>query len=95
MCRKLGKKHWQYISSEAVRFDDPQEEAKYNKDRLGRPVKNLYRVKLLLEHTFLRDVYWNPQCNHRSGIGARLTPAKQKHYDKLDRYFDRTTDGRK
>lgn len=93
MCRKLGKKHWQYIPTQKVEFSDPKEDKDYNKDRLGRPVSRLYRVKLLLEQTFLRDVLWNPQHHSVLGISTKLTASKQKHYDKLDKYFDRTTRG--
>lgn len=92
MSRKLGRKHRQYIDT-AASYKEQQD----RKDRLGRSVTHLYRVKLLGEHTLLRDVYWNPQvpcaqCD--KGLAKVLTPRKQKHYAKLERYYTRTSTGR-
>lgn len=89
MCIRLGKKHFQYVGSDGLKRQ------KYEKDtRTGRPLDTMYRVRLLNAHTCLRDVYWNPQNNAPEGINKRLTPAKQKLYDKLDKYFDRTSSGK-
>lgn len=92
MSRKLGRKHSQYIDAAKAAAEQHA-----HKDRLGRPVTGLYRVKLLGEHTFLRDVYWNPQVPNRQcdkGISKALTARKHKHYAKLQRYFERTSTGR-
>ncbi|MCY1282875.1 hypothetical protein D9M68_18480 [compost metagenome] len=89
MCIRLGKKHFQYVGTDGLN------KLKYEKDkRTGRPLDQMYRVRLLNAHTCLRDVYFNPQNNCSEGINKRLTPAKQKLYDKLDKYFDRTSTGK-
>jgi hypothetical protein len=86
MSRRLGKKHFQYVGTEGL------ERQKH--ERMERaPWRRLcdsYRVRLLNDQTYLRDVFWNPQNNNKEGILKRLKPRKQKLYDKLDRYFDRT-----
>ncbi len=92
MSRKLGKKHFQYVGTEGL------ERLKREKSHWNpkRRLWDTYMVQSLLTHTWLRDVYWNPQCGVASskGILKRLTPAKQKHYAKLERYYDRAGNGR-
>lgn len=90
MSRRLGKKHWQYIGNEGLELQK-REPTVLNPKRM---VADLYRVKLLNYHTFLRDVYWNPQQDLREGLAKRLKPSKQKFYDKLERYWHRTGNGR-
>lgn len=86
MCTRLGKKHFQYVGSAGLE--------QLKKDRcIRKPKQSLittYRVRLLLEHTSLRDVYWNPQNNNPQGIEKRLSSRKAKHYAKLDKYTSRT-----
>lgn len=86
MCNRLGKKHFQYVGTEGLE--------RQKKERMIRaPWRSLadsYRVRLLNAQTNLRDVFWNPQNNNREGILKRLTPTKQKFYDKLEKYFERT-----
>ncbi len=92
MSRKLGKKHFQYVGNEGL------ERLKHDKSHWNpkRRLWDTYMVQILLTHTYLRDVYWNPQCGvaNRKGILKTLTPAKQKRYDKLERYYDRSGTGR-
>lgn len=65
MCTRLGKKHHQYVGTEGLQ--------KLKKDRTHpnpkRRLIDTYRVRLLLEHTYLRDVFWNPQNDNLKGIG--------------------------
>lgn len=86
MCRRLGKKHFQFVGTEGIE--------RRKKERMIRaPHRFLcdsYRVHILDDHTNLRDVFWNPQCNHPKGIEAGLTPRKMKLYAKLERYYNRT-----
>ena len=86
MCRRLGKKHFQYVGSEGLE--------RQKKERMIRaPWRRLcdsYRVRLLNDHCYLRDVFWNPQNNNPEGVLKQLTPRKQKLYDKLEKYFERT-----
>jgi len=89
MCNRLGKNHFQYVDGSGL------VRQRYEKDtRTGRSLATMYRVRLLNDHCYLRDVFWNPQNNNRSGILKVLTARKQKLYDKLEKYFDRTNHGR-
>ena len=90
MCRRLGKKHFQYVSTEGL-------ERLKHKKMIRAPHRSLcdsYMVCILNDHTNLRDVFWNPQCNHPAGIEARLTPRKVKLYNKLQSYYSRASTGR-
>lgn len=90
MCRRLGKKHFQYVGTEGL------ERLKHEK-MIRAPHRSLcdsYMVCILNDHTNLRDVFWNPQCNHPAGIEARLTPRKVKLYNKLQSYYSRASTGR-
>ncbi|MNC56664.1 hypothetical protein D3C75_1062760 [compost metagenome] len=51
-------------------------------------------VRILNDHTFLRDVFWNPQCNDPQGISKPLTRRKAKLYAKLENYYDRAATGK-
>ncbi|MNP89162.1 hypothetical protein D3C85_15650 [compost metagenome] len=86
MCRRLGKNHFQYVGTEGLERLAVEKSHWNPKTRLSK----MYRVNILLTETALRDVLWNPQCNHRSGISAKLAPAKQRLFDKLNRYLDRS-----
>jgi len=90
MCTRLGKKHHQYVGTEGLQ--------KLKKDRTHlnpkRRLIDTYRVRLLLEHTYLRDVFWNPQNDNLKGIGKTLSRRKMSHYIKLEKYFGRTGNGR-
>jgi len=92
MCTKLGKKHFQYVGTEGL------ERLKREKSHWNpkRRLWDTYMVQNLLTHTCLRDVYWNPQCGVAcsKGILKTLTPTKQRHYAKLERYYDRASTGK-
>ncbi len=90
MCRRLGKKHFQYVGTEGL-------ERLKHKKMIRAPHRSLcdsYMVCILNDHTNLRDVFWNPQCNHPKGIEAGLTPRKMKLYAKLETYYRRASTGR-
>lgn len=90
MSRRLGKKHFQYVDGSG------RERQKHERMILApwRRLCDSYRVRLLNDHCYLRDVFWNPQNNNSEGILKKLTPRKQKLYDKLEKYFDRTGSGK-
>lgn len=90
MCRRLGKKHSQYVGTEGL------EQLKADKSHWNpkRRLFDTYMVQILLTHTNLRDVFWNPQCNNKKGISKRLTRRKASLYDKLQRYYDRAGNGK-
>lgn len=90
MSTRLGKKHRQYVGTDGLQ--------KLKQDKCTRNPKrrlwDTYLVQILLTHTNLRDVLWNPQNNTAEGVSKRLTPAKQKLYDKLERYDNRARNGK-
>jgi hypothetical protein len=90
MCRRLGKKHPDYIGPE------PLQQQKYEKSHWNpkRPLSDTYMVRILNDHTFLRDVLWNPQCNNPQGISKVLTRSKAALYAKLEKYYDRAGNGK-
>ncbi|MNN34142.1 hypothetical protein D3C81_1479350 [compost metagenome] len=90
MCRRLGKKHHQYVGPEGL------ERQKYEKSHWNpkRRLCDTYMVRILNDHTFLRDVFWNPQCNDPQGISKPLTRRKAKLYAKLENYYDRAATGK-
>jgi len=90
MSRKLGKKHRQYIGPEGL------ERQKHEKSHWNpkRRLSDTYMVRILNDHTFLRDVFWNPQNNDRTGNGKVLTPRKAALYSKLEKYYDRAHNGK-
>lgn len=91
MCRRLGKKHHQYVGGEGLRRQ------RYEKSIWsGRPLASTYTVRILNDHCYLRDVFWNPQHDvvDSQGVFKRLTPRKQKLYIKLERYYDRSFNGK-
>ena len=90
MCRRLGKKHSQYVGTEGL------EKLKADKSHWNpkRRLFDTYMVQILLTHTNLRDVFWNPQCNNPKGISKGLTRRKASLYDKLQRYYDRAGNGK-
>ena len=85
MCQKLGKKHHQYVGSEGLERQKKERSIRNPKT----PVARLYRVRLLNDCTYLRDKYWNPQCNNPLGIQKKLKPSKAALYAKLEKYLDR------
>lgn len=92
MSRKLGKKHPQYVGTKGLERLKRERYYWNHKRRLW----DTYIVQNLLTHNSLRDVYWNPQCGVAcpKGIFKTLTPAKQKRYAKLERYYYRASTGR-
>lgn len=86
MCRRLGKKHRQYVGTDGL--------TKMKHERMirapHRALIDSYRVCILLDHTNLRDIYWNPQHNSKEGISKRLTKRKASFYAKLEKYYGRT-----
>lgn len=92
MSIKLGKKHVQYVDSTGLdRLK--QERSHWNPKRR---LWDTYCVQILLTQTALRDVHWNPQCGAACSKDTLkpLTPSKQRHYDKLERYYDRSHTGK-
>lgn len=85
MSRKLGKKHFRYVN--------PTEGRDYSKRRshfcIQRRVCDLYTFNLLNATCDLREVYWDSNQNNHEGIGKRVKLAKQKRYEKLNRYYNR------
>lgn len=91
MCRRLGKKHFQYVGSEGL------ERQKHEK-MIRAPHRRLcdsYMVCILNDHTYLRDVFWNPQNNNPAGIQKKLTRRKAELYLKLEKYYARAGSGRR
>lgn len=90
MCRRLGKKHFQYVGTEGLE--------QQKKERMIRaPHRFLcdsYMVCILNDHTNLREKLWNPQNNNPQGIAKPLRHSKQKHYAKLLRFYDRASTGK-
>lgn len=90
MCNRLGKKHRQYVGTDGL--------LRLKQDKCERNPKrrlwDTYLVQILLTHTNLRDVLWNPQHACEKGISKKLTPAKQKFYNKLERYDNRARNGK-
>lgn len=86
MCNRLGKKHRQYVGTDGL--------TKMKHQRMlrapHRALIDSYRVRILNDHTSLRDIYWNPQHVSEEGVSKRLTKRKAKHYAKLEKYYDRT-----
>lgn len=90
MCIRLGKKHSQYVGTDGL------ERLKRDKT-IRNPSRRLwdtYRVQILLATTSLRDVLWNPQCNNPEGFSKRLKSSKAAFYAKLEKYYERTGNGR-
>jgi hypothetical protein len=90
MCRRLGKKHFQYVGPEGL-------ESQKHERMLRAPHRRLcdsYMVCILNDHTNLREVFWNSQHDSPLGVSTRLTERKQKLYEKLQRYYDRASTGR-
>lgn len=90
MCTKLGKKHFQFVGTEGLERQKKEKMIRAPHRRLC----DSYRVRLLNDHTNLRDKFWNPQNNNAEGICKKLTRSKQALYDKLELYFDRTEYGK-
>lgn len=90
MCRRLGKKHPDYIGPEGLERQKHERSHWNPKRRLS----DTYMVRILNDHTFLRDTFWNPQCNNPKGISKGLTRRKASLYDKLQRYYDRAGNGK-
>jgi hypothetical protein len=90
MCTRLGKKHWQYVGQEGIERQK-QEKSHWNPKRR---LSDTYMVRILNDHCYLRDVYWNPQNNVPEGISKRLTNRKKAHYAKLEKYYSRASSGR-
>lgn len=90
MCRRLGKKHFQYVGTEGI------EQLKADKSHWNpkRRLFDTYMVQILLAHTNLRDVFWNPQNKSPKGISKGLTRSKAALYAKLQRYYDRAGNGK-
>jgi hypothetical protein len=84
MSRKIGKGHWQYRPP-YVPCDD---EARF--DRLKRPVQRLYCYRILEEQALLHSVYW---CDKNPYREAPISKRKQAHYDKLEKYYNRSHKG--
>lgn len=90
MCQRLGKKHRQYIGPEGLERQK-REKSHWNPKRR---LSDTYMVRILNDHTFLRDVFWNPQNNDRNGICKPLTRHKASLYAKLEKYYKRSSTGR-
>lgn len=90
MCRRLGKKHFQYVGTEGL------ERQKHEKMHRAphRSLCDSYMVCILNDHTNLRDVLWNPQHRSPQGISTRITKRKKKLYGKLQQYYDRASTGK-
>ncbi|QTH80482.1 hypothetical protein PA10_00284 [Pseudomonas phage pPa_SNUABM_DT01] len=90
MCKRLGKKHFQYVGTDGL-DKLKQDKSHWNPKRR---LWDTYRVQILLAHTNLRDVYWNPQHKTPAGIEKKLTRAKAAYYAKLEKYYERTGNGK-
>ena len=90
MSRRLGKKHYDYIGDDGINALKHTKSYRNPKVRLF----DMYRVKVLLTETYMRDLYWSPQQRCRQGISKDLKPSKMKLYQKLGRYFDRSHTGK-
>lgn len=91
MCRRLGKKHPQFVGTEGL------ERQKHEK-MIRAPHRSLcdsYMVCILNDHTNLREKLWPSQhTRKKNSVENRLTPSKRRYYAKLEHYYARSANGK-